>query len=293
MKVSICVPAYKQTEFLKECLDSIANQTYSNYELIVTDDTSGDIVANLVQNYKDIFGDRLKYYHNEKPHGSPGNWNYSLDKATGDLVQLMHHDDFYSNPDSLQLFVDRALKNPGINIFASEVYSKNAATGELTITRLDNHNLNILKNDFKRIFYANLIGPPSVFMLRRNKIRFDSRMKWLVDMEYYFRIFEKFKKWEYINIPLVTSINNANHNVTNECIENPDVEIFEHLYFYNKHFKSLFPSIRMIVRFIKVFRNFGVFSPAQLDAFKRDQKVPFFMYCLTYLLRYHHVFKQD
>ncbi len=48
VKVSICIPAYKQVSFLRKCLESVLMQDFTDYELIITDDSPDDSVKQLV-----------------------------------------------------------------------------------------------------------------------------------------------------------------------------------------------------------------------------------------------------
>ena len=59
-KVSICIPVYKQVECLHRALNSIRDQTFQDYEIIVTDDTPDDSIKNMMENFN--FGNRLKYF---------------------------------------------------------------------------------------------------------------------------------------------------------------------------------------------------------------------------------------
>src|SRR5688572_7807017 len=101
--VSICIPTYNQTQFLKKCLDSIVEQTYKNIEVVVTDDSTTDEVNKLVAGYKDLL--KIKYHKNRIALGSPANWNKGLDLAEGDLIKIIHHDDWLAFPDSIEKFI--------------------------------------------------------------------------------------------------------------------------------------------------------------------------------------------
>ena len=70
-RLSICIPTYCQTEFLRATLLSVHAQEFSDYELIISDDSPGDSVAELVASFD--FGGRLRYYRNPAVLGSPGN----------------------------------------------------------------------------------------------------------------------------------------------------------------------------------------------------------------------------
>ena len=102
-KVSICIPAYKQVEYLQRTLQSIQLQKFQNYEIIVTDDSPGDSVESLLKTFN--FQGKLKYFRNKKSLGSPENWNEAVRHATAEYVKIMHHDDWFLKEDSLERFV--------------------------------------------------------------------------------------------------------------------------------------------------------------------------------------------
>lgn len=92
IKFSILIPAYKR-KYLKECIESILSQTYSNYELIIVDDKSPEDLKSIVYQFRD---ERIKYYQNEINCGAENvvdNWNICLSYATGDYVICMGDDD--------------------------------------------------------------------------------------------------------------------------------------------------------------------------------------------------------
>lgn len=61
-KVSIFIPTYQQVDYLGKVLDSIAVQSFQDYEVIVNDDSSDDRVQQLVAHYG--FGSQLHYFRN-------------------------------------------------------------------------------------------------------------------------------------------------------------------------------------------------------------------------------------
>ena len=60
----------------------------------------------------DNFGNQLNYIHHNPSLGSPANWNYALKQAKGAYIKIMHHDDYFTNPDSLSEFVALLDSNP-------------------------------------------------------------------------------------------------------------------------------------------------------------------------------------
>lgn len=92
MKISILVPAYKATYF-KECIDSIIEQSYPDWELIILNDCSPENLDTIMKHYHD---DRIKYYKNSTNVGAldvVNNWNKCLSYASGDYVICMGDDD--------------------------------------------------------------------------------------------------------------------------------------------------------------------------------------------------------
>jgi glycosyltransferase involved in cell wall biosynthesis len=71
-KVSICIPAYKRPGLMKICLDSICKQIFTDYEVIITDDSPNNEVSEIVDDFKYKIKN-LKYFKNEKRMGSPEN----------------------------------------------------------------------------------------------------------------------------------------------------------------------------------------------------------------------------
>lgn len=93
-KVSVLIPAYK-SKFLRQMLDSLVSQTYSNIEIIVVDDDSPNNLRQIVDEIEDI---RIKYHRNPINIGGENlvsNWNHVLEYATGDLTVLASDDDIY------------------------------------------------------------------------------------------------------------------------------------------------------------------------------------------------------
>lgn len=115
IKFSILIPAYK-VAFLKEAIDSILNQSYENFELIILDDCSPEGVASLVDLYDDK---RLFFYSNKINCGAKNlvlNWNKCLNHSSGDYVICMGDDDVLS-PNCLELYHKRICASPDINVF--------------------------------------------------------------------------------------------------------------------------------------------------------------------------------
>ncbi|AFS80515.1 glycosyl transferase family protein [Candidatus Nitrosopumilus koreensis AR1] len=88
-KVSIILPARNEEEFLGKCLDSLINQDYQNYEIIVIDDSSEDSTGEIISEYANKYSKVIHVSAKTKPDGWMGkNWACmeGYRKATGDLL---------------------------------------------------------------------------------------------------------------------------------------------------------------------------------------------------------------
>lgn len=92
--VSIIMPAYNSGGFIGTTLDSVINQSYKNWEVIVVDDCSTDNTADVVQEY--IKNDnRIKYYKLEKNSGAAVARNKAVDLASGKYMAFLDSDDVW------------------------------------------------------------------------------------------------------------------------------------------------------------------------------------------------------
>ena len=125
--ISILVPLYNTPEtFLKEMLDSVATQTYENWELCLADgsDSEHGCVGDICRQYMEKTpGERIRYKKLEKNGGISGNTNECLKLATGEYIGLFDHDDIL-HPSALYEYV-KAINEQGADyIYCDETTFK-------------------------------------------------------------------------------------------------------------------------------------------------------------------------
>jgi len=91
--VSICLPTFNSGRFLRTCLDSIVSQTYSNMEVIISDNASTDSTVDIIQEYVNQYGFKLN--QNPKNLGMGGNFNRLISLVRGKYIAIYHADDVY------------------------------------------------------------------------------------------------------------------------------------------------------------------------------------------------------
>lgn len=95
--ISAVIPVYNGSNFLREAIESVLNQTYRNYELIVVDDGSTDDTWNIIQSY----GNVIRAFHKENG-GVSSALNLGIREMKGEWFAWLSHDDLWM-PDKLEL----------------------------------------------------------------------------------------------------------------------------------------------------------------------------------------------
>lgn len=109
--ISIVIPAYNAEKYVAGTLDSIRNQTYRNFEVIIINDASTDATEEIIKMYckKDS---RIQNYSNYSNSGVAYSRNLGASKANGDWIAFLDSDDMWRE-DKLQKQVDLLLKEDG------------------------------------------------------------------------------------------------------------------------------------------------------------------------------------
>lgn len=116
IKFSIIVPIYKVEEYICKCLDSLANQTYKNIEVLLIDDESPDNCPSICDMYAEKYG--FMYSYHKKNGGLSDARNYGLARANGEFIIFVDSDD-YLEIDSCFMFNKILEGNLQIDILAS------------------------------------------------------------------------------------------------------------------------------------------------------------------------------
>jgi glycosyltransferase involved in cell wall biosynthesis len=264
-KVSICIPAYKQVEHLRKTLNSLLEQSFTDYELIVSDDSLDDAVENLLLEFD--FKGKLKYFKNNPPLGSPVNWNFSITKAAGEYVKILHHDDYFTDKESLGKYV-KLLDN---NLTASFGFS-GTLIDLISINAKKTHKCS--ENKLKELietpdvlFFSNYIGAPSATIFRNDKtILFDVHLKWLVDIDWYIQIIQNNSIVVNTVETLICTVHGATGQITQAVISDKEIQIKEHVYLLNKLFDKISDFKKYSIFFQLIFHKYNVKSMNELKA---------------------------
>lgn len=93
--LSIIIPNYNHAEFLQKRLESVYNQNYDNFEVILMDDKSSDNSVSILKEYADRYPEKTVLLLNEENSGSPfAQWRKGIEAAKGDFIWIAESDDW-------------------------------------------------------------------------------------------------------------------------------------------------------------------------------------------------------
>lgn len=261
--VSICIPTYKQTQYLNKCLDSILAQDFKNFELIISDDTPNDSIEQfLISKLKNV---PYVYYRNSPSLGTPENWNFAISKANGKYIKIMHHDDFFTQPTSLSLMVKKLESNNASFLFCqTDVWYSKANTHR--IQKVSDKQLKILKEKPELLFFKNIIGAPSATIYLNNKFIYDKNFKWLVDIDFYLQFLYNKQSIIYLNKTLISTIHDAEGQVTGSVIDDKNIQIKEHVLLFNKIKNHIHNSSNFTSFFDYLFYKYSIDTFEELES---------------------------
>ena len=112
-KVSVLIPSYQHAAYIRGAVESVLNQTFSDWELIIIDDASKDQSFEILSVFSDP---RIRLYRHEVTEGAHKTLNEALDLARGEFIAILNSDDLYED-DRLQILVAEALKTQRPDVF--------------------------------------------------------------------------------------------------------------------------------------------------------------------------------
>lgn len=199
MKFSIVIPTYEYnglaTKLLDKLLESVIQQTFQDFEIIVVDHSLNDVIEKYLINYSDL---KIKYIKNDVGRGNSSiNMNVGIKNSDGEYIKIMHMDDWFCNAKSLELINNAINLNPnkkwggvGFNHF----YENSQTTARPILPYIDSN-------------IRTLIGCPSVsFFINDKELPnlFDENLIIINDSDMHIRLGKKYGEPILINEFCVT-----------------------------------------------------------------------------------------
>ena len=181
--ISICIPTYemkgKGAEYLSYSFNVLYQQTFKDFEIIISDHSESDAIKDLCTQWNSILN--IKYIRNQYKRGnSSANTNNAIKQASGDIIKILFQDDFLYDEHSLQNQI-------------------NCYNGKWLVVASCHYNGEEIYKPFYPSYHDNIqyghntIGSPSVIMFENNNIlEFDENLIWLMDTDYHKRMYLKY-----------------------------------------------------------------------------------------------------
>ena len=223
--ISVIVPVYNTSKYLEECIISILEQTYKDFELILIDDGSKDNSLQILKKYESI-DQRVKVYR-QANHGVSYTRNRGIDLATGDYIMFIDSDDWIEsktlqtlieamkkyNVDTVRgnYFVNREKEETVGNDFFEKneiVYDKNQINDKIIPA--------LISNQMKSFSCLYLIKSS---ILKKN-IYYDEKIQMLEDQIMCLKLLTKINNIAFISDPLYHyRVNESSVTVKLDCIK--------------------------------------------------------------------------
>jgi glycosyltransferase involved in cell wall biosynthesis len=193
--LSVLVPNYNYEHYLPEALNSVLAQTFTDFELIISDDASTDNSAAIIGEYarRDA---RVRFTRQPVNLGLTENFNWCLSQARGQYVKFLLADDKLVHPEALQRLITTLTAHPGVALVSSAAQVIDESS-RLSYVRdyfgrdLIEEGSRISRNCI--LDASNRVGEPSIFAFRRNAANrgFNPVYRYWVDLEFAVHVLEQ------------------------------------------------------------------------------------------------------
>lgn len=193
--LSIIIPTFEYAIGVRRILRVLSEECPLSIEILISDDSLTDEVLYVVKEYE-YTAQKISYHRNRPSLGASENWNALLESAKGEYCLLMHHDEFPLSSLFIRSALDELRRNPNVDVLMMDC----------VLVRDDGkaarrHVPNLIRSWIVRhapayLFRRNVIGPTSALIVRRRLYpKFDNKLRWLIDVEAYFRLRHSTNRW--------------------------------------------------------------------------------------------------
>ena len=283
--VSIVVPIYNAENYLRRCVDSILNQEYTDYELLLVNDGSTDASGDICEEYGDR--DPRVIVIQKENTGVSDSRNRALDRARGKYLQFLDSDDWIT-PDATRLFV-RAAEEYGCDMVISDFYR---VVGERLSTKGDIEEEGVLTREE---FAAHMMENPADFyygvlwnklyrrdIVEEHNLRMDTDINWCEDFMFNLEYIRYAKVFYALHAPIYYYVKRkgslASQGINISKTVKMKLNVFE---YYNNFYKHVLEEEDYEKNRLQVYRFFidaagdGTVPPSILPGSKKlgDERV--------------------
>ena len=176
--VSVITPTYNHEKFIKYCIESVLNQTYQNWEMIIIDDFSSDGTAEIIENYikKDKRIKTIRHTENYGIYRLSDSYNEALKIARGEFIAILEGDDYWPK-DKLEKQIVFFSNDKVVLVWGKGAYvdEENKVIKQMPFPKINLKSMYIYQNRpigiiLKKLLLENVIIPAASVMLRKSTI---------------------------------------------------------------------------------------------------------------------------
>ncbi|MEF3692463.1 MAG: glycosyltransferase [Candidatus Moraniibacteriota bacterium] len=196
-KVSIIIPSYNHEKYIKDCIGSVLNQTFQDFEIIITDDGSTDNTVAEIKKFKD---GRIKLFCFGKNKGASVAVNNCIANSIGEYIAIINSDDVYVS-DKLEKQVDFLEKNNNVGAVLSYISAIDERGNDILDDKIFNFRHfdrgNRTKYEWLQLFFSgeNGLAQPSTLIRRSCYFEtgmYDERFAQVPDWDFWIRFCMKY-----------------------------------------------------------------------------------------------------
>jgi glycosyltransferase involved in cell wall biosynthesis len=201
-KISICLPIYNGTNYMRQALDSVLRQTLDDFELLIANDRSEDGTLEIIEEYA-ARDKRIKYWTNPQKLGLFENYNECMRRSSGQFIKLFAHDDIFED-NILRRMVAVMEEKPSVSLVSvAKAWIDGSGKKTEAVSQLSQKTMKPYTEDTyvpgKEAICktlqknANWLGEPCAVMFRREHMGmgFDTNFRQIGDLEFSYRLLEK------------------------------------------------------------------------------------------------------
>lgn len=225
--LSILIPAYNYPEGVERIIKpflKIDPKILRNIEFIISDDSNSarakDKIKKIVCFYTNKQDLNMFYISGPKSKNPVDNWNELIEKSRGKYKQIIHHDDFFKSHTDIKRLLD-LLNSDKYDVYILKLYT---IDNFYYYNHIPNLIINFLLSYFVcSINLVNFIGPSACVVFRaRCEKKFNRMLRWIVDVDWFYRIFSDSNKIFFSNSISIVSEKHFAKSITN-TIEEPKI----------------------------------------------------------------------
>lgn len=248
MKISLITVSFNSSATIKDTFDSVLAQTYPNIEYIVVDGKSSDNTVEIIKEYESRFNGRM-HWLSQPDKGLYDAINKGIKMATGDIVGVIHSDDFYNLNSIIEQVVNTFLRKKEIEVIYGDLHFVKSENLTKTVRYYSSKRFN--PKQFKRGFMP---AHPTFFTYKNNfeKIGYyKTNYTIAADFELLLRfLFVHKLSYQYLPLNMITMRMGGlstrsyksnillNKEIIRACRENGVYTNF--LFVYSKYFRKIF-----------------------------------------------------